>query len=396
MIKSITDIDIESKRVLIRVDFNIPIENGIIQSDFRIKAVSETIQYCLENNCSIVLMSHLGRPNGLDSNYSFKPLVKYLGDLFNVNVYFSDDCISEESIEVSMNMKSKEIHLLENLRFYNEEVENNEIFAYKLSSHADIYINEAFGTSHREHSSNSFILKYFKIKAIGFLMQKEFEYLGDIFNDNSKPLVIIGGAKISTKINMIKNFITNCSCILIGGGMAFTFLRAKGINIGASLVEESMIDTAKEILDLALRNNVKIILPTDVVCGADFSSNTDIDICSIDNIKDNYMGLDIGPETTMIFEMLINEAKTIIWNGPVGAFELSPFSTGTHSIAYCISQKTLNDGLVSIIGGGDTANAIMQCELEDTYSHVSTGGGASLELLSGKELKIFKSWRHYE
>ena len=393
---SITDINIESKRVLIRVDFNIPIEKGVIQSDFRIRAVQDTIEYCLENNCSIILMSHLGRPNGVDTNYSLKPLVKYLKNLFNVNIHFSNDCISDESINISINMNNKEIHLLENLRFYKEEVENDEIFAYKLSSHADIYINEAFGTSHREHSSNSLILKYFKTKSIGFLMQKEFNYLKDIFNVDSKPLIIVGGAKISTKINMIKKFITNCSNILIGGGMAFTFLKAKGINIGSSLVEESMIDTAKEIFDLASQNNVNIILPVDVVCGADFSSNTDIDICSIDNINNNYMGLDIGPETTMIFEMLIGEASSVIWNGPVGAFELSPFSTGTHAIAHCISQKTVNDGLISIIGGGDTASAIMQCDLEDTYSHVSTGGGASLELLSGKELKIFKSWRDYE
>ena len=394
--KNITDINLESKRVLIRVDFNIPIENGIIQSDFRIKAVKETIEYCLENNCSIVLMSHLGRPNGVDVNYSLKPLVKYLKNLFNVNIYFSNDCISDESINISMNMKNKEIHLLENLRFYKEEVENDEVFSYRLSSHADIYINDAFGTSHRQHASNSLILKYFNIKAIGFLMQKEFDYLKNIFKDDSKPLIIVGGAKISTKINMIKKFITNSSNILIGGGMAFTFLKAKGINIGSSLVEDSMIDTAKEILDIASQNQVNIILPVDVVCGTDFSSNTDIDICSIDNINDNYMGLDIGPETTMIFEMLIGEASSVIWNGPVGAFELSPFSTGTHAIAHCISQKTVNEGLISIIGGGDTANAIMQCELENTYSHVSTGGGASLELLSGKELKIFKSWRDYE
>jgi len=223
-------------------------------------------------------------------------------------------------------------------------------------------------------------------------MQLHVEYCSG-FNIEKKDLE--NTSPSTTTVSYIEHMI-NSSNILIGGGMAFTFLKAKGINIGSSLVEDSMIDTAKEILDLASQNQVSIILPVDVVCGTDFSSNTDIDICSIDNINDNYMGLDIGPETTMIFEMLIGEASSVIWNGPVGAFELNPFSTGTHAIAHCISQKTVNEGLISIIGGGDTANAIMQCELENTYSHVSTGGGASLELLSGKELKIFKSWRDYE
>ena len=394
--KTISDININDQRVLIRVDFNVPIKNKKIQSDFRIKAVKETIEHCIKNNVSIVLMSHLGRPVNKDPLLSLFILKDYLSDFFGVQVYFSDDCISDEAIKKSLNLEPTEIHLLENLRYYPEENSNDDAFARKLSLHGDVYINDAFGTSHREHASNSSILKYFKIKAIGFLMMREFNYLDNIFNTESKGIVVLGGAKISTKIKMLKNFINKSSHILIGGAMAFTFLKSKGINVGKSLVEDDMISEASEILEMANEKNVEIILPVDVVCSKEYSNSSEFRVCNVNEINNEEIALDIGPETTMIFEMIIESSMSIIWNGPLGAFELSNFSTGTHSIAYCISKLTMEKDVVSIIGGGDTASAVILSNLEDTYTHVSTGGGASLQLLSGEILKIISSWRKYE
>ena len=394
--KNIKQINIKNRRVLIRVDFNVPIKNKEIQSDFRIKAVKETIEHCIKNNVSIVLMSHLGRPVNKDPLLSLFVLKDYLSDFFGVQVYFSDDCISDEAIKKSLNLKPTEIHLLENLRYYQEENSNDDAFARKLSLHGDVYINDAFGTSHREHASNSSILKYFKIKAIGFLMMREFNYLDNIFNTESKGIVVLGGSKISTKIKMLKNFINKSSHILIGGAMAFTFLKSKGINVGKSLVEDDMINEASKILKMAKEKNVEIILPVDVVCSEEYSNLSEFRVCNVNEINNEEMALDIGPETTMIFEMIIKSSKFIIWNGPLGTFELSNFSTGTHSIAYCISKLTMEKDVVSIIGGGDTASAVILSNLEDTYTHVSTGGGASLQLLSGEILKIISSWRKYE
>ena len=394
--KNIKQIDIKNRRVLIRVDFNVPIKNKKIQSDFRIKTVKETINHCIKNNVSIVLMSHLGRPENKDPLLSLFLLKDYLADFFGVKVYFSDDCISDKAIKKSLNLKPTEIHLLENLRYYPEENSNNDAFAQKLSLHGDVYINDAFGTSHREHASNSSILKYFKIKAIGFLMMRELNYLDNIFNTESKGIVVLGGSKISTKIKMLKNFINKSSHILIGGAMAFTFLKSKGINVGKSLVEDDMINEASKILKMANEKNVEIILPVDVVCSEEYSNLSEFRVCNVNEINNEEMALDIGPETTMIFEMIIKSSKFIIWNGPLGTFELSNFSTGTHSIAYCISKLTMEKDVVSIIGGGDTASAVILSNLEDTYTHVSTGGGASLQLLSGEILKIISSWRKYE
>ena len=389
-------INITNKRVLIRVDFNVPIKKNKILSDFRIKSAKETILYCLKKNASIILMSHLGRPKGNESKYSLLILKDYLEKYFKTKVYFSNDCISDEAINQSINLKPREIHLLENLRYYKEENDNEEMFAYKLSNHADIYVYDAFGTSHRKHASNSKILKYFKNKCIGFLFDREVKCFENFFSSKYKGVVVIGGAKISTKIQMLENFMRNSTHILIGGAMAFTFLKAKGVNVGKSLFENEMLDKALDILRLAEQNNVQIILPVDVVCANEYSPDTDIRICGINDMNNDDMGLDIGPETTMIFEMILEDSEIVIWNGPLGAFELPPFSTGTHSIAYCISKITKNRNVISIIGGGDTASSVISCNLDESYTHVSTGGGASLEILSGKELKFFLSWRKYE
>ena len=394
--KKITDIEIQNSRVLIRVDFNVPILDGVIQSDFRIRAAKNTIDYCLSKNASVILISHLGRPSGNDSSLSLSVLQNYLSEYFSTTVHFSDDCISDIAVEQSLSMNGGEIHLLENLRFYKEENLDDEVFACKLSAHADVYINDAFGTSHRKHASNSSILKYFNKKAIGFLMEREINFLKNSLEKDNKSILVVGGAKISTKLKMLKNFIHKSTHILIGGAMAFTFLKAKGVGVGKSLVEDDMIDEALEILSLAKKNNVKLVLPVDVVCSEEYSNNSEFRVCSVENIMDTEMGLDIGPETTMIFEMILEDSESVIWNGPLGAFELSNFSTGTHSIAHCISRITSQKDVTTIIGGGDTASSVILCNLDHTYTHVSTGGGASLELLSGEELKIISSWRKYE
>jgi 3-phosphoglycerate kinase len=389
----ITDINIKNKKVLIRVDFNVPIENSVIKNHFRINSSLKTINYCLSQNASIVLMSHLGRPKSIDEKFSLAPIVEYLEEKLDTIVHFSEDSISSKAIEFSRNMLPKEIHLLENLRFYDEECQNDKEFARKLSSHGDIYICDSFGISHRMHSSNSSILEFFDLKAIGFLMSKELKYLSS--TDSEGTTIIIGGAKISSKIKILFNYLNKCDSILIGGAMAFTLLKSKGINIGASLVENSMIQDAKKLLETARILGVNIILPTDAVCSNSIDGQN-IEIKNIELMKDDDIGLDIGPETTMIFSEYISNSKKVIWNGPLGLFENFNFATGSTSIANLIKELTINNDLNSIIGGGDTVRAIEMTENIDSFTHVSTGGGASLKLLSGEKLELTKSWSSYE
>lgn len=387
--KKIIDINIKNKKVLIRVDFNIPIENGVIKNHFRIDSSLETIKYCLSQNASVVLMSHLGRPIGIDKKLSLEPLVAYLEEKLGMLVHFSNDCISSESIKISKQMLPKEVHLLENLRFYEFECKNDKDFAYKLSKHADIYVCDSFGTSHRAHSSNSSILEFFDVKSIGFLMSKELKYLKST-NDEGTT-VLIGGAKISSKMKMLLNYLNKCNAILIGGAMAFTLLKSKGLNIGKSLVEDRMIEDAKNFLETAKILEVDVILPTDVVC-SDSIDGQKIEVKSVDSLHDDDIGLDIGPETTMIFSEYISNSKKIIWNGPMGLFENFNFATGSSAIATIIKELTLKNNLISIIGGGDTVRAIELTEEIESFTHVSTGGGASLKLLSGEKLDLTKSW----
>ena len=388
----IEKLDIKNKRVLIRVDYNVPMENGEVSNDFRIKKSLDTINYCLENNASVILMSHLGRPKGVPSQeHSLESVSFCLEDLLNKEVMFVDDCISDEAFTISSNIKPQEILLLENLRFYSEEEGNDDSFSQKLSKHADVYINDAFGTAHRSHSSNVGILNYFKDNGYGFLINRELKYLKSELESPSKPLLmIIGGAKISTKISLIDNLLNKADIILIGGAMAFTFQKALGYNIGKSLVEDDEIATAIDIIEKAKEKKVNLQFPIDAVCAKDIYDHDTVEVKDIKSFDKDDIGLDIGPETCINYQMFINSSKTIVWNGPLGLFEIPYYSTGTQSIAKSLQERSLEEGVVTIIGGGDTVSAVHSLNQDIHFSHISTGGGSSLELLSGKELKALK------
>ena len=388
--KHLKDLNIKNKTLLIRFDYNVPIEDNKILNDFRIKSSFDTINYCLKNNASIVIISHLGRPDGYNESFSLKPIYEYLKKYFDNKIYFSNDCISQNSIEISSKLKPLEIHLLENLRFYKEEIDNDASFAKKLSKHADIYVCDSFGTSHRSHASNSKILKFFNHKCIGLLIAKEFKYLE--VNKSKNNGVIIGGAKISTKIKMINYFLNNSDMIFIGGAMLFTFLKSKGFNVGKSKVENDMLKEAENIYTKSILMNKKIILPIDVVCAKDSISSKDIYTRNINDISDKDIGLDIGPKTINLFKSKISKLKTIIWNGPLGYFENENFANGTIKIGNFLEKSEVS----TIIGGGDTVSALEKYVSISNFTHVSTGGGASLKLLSGEKLNLTKSWETYK
>jgi len=390
--KDIKKINLKNKRAIIRVDFNVPLKNGIILDDFRIKESLKTIKYCLEEGASIVLISHLGRPKGKSiQSLSLDPIAFLLEDLLDVDIMFSNDCISEDSINLSTQMEPGEIHLLENLRFYNEEIENNIDFSQKLSLHGNVFINDAFATCHRSHASNVGISKFIKDKSLGFLVEKELKNIDKSINRASKPsALILGGAKVVDKIEFIESMIEKNDFILVGGAMAFSFLKAMGKNIGGQLIDNENIIIAKRLIEYADSQNVKIILPTDFVCAKNLSGESSWRISSIENIKNDEFGYDIGPETSMNFQMILSKAKTIIWNGPLGVTEIPAFSTGTQAVASTVIDQT-NSGALSIIGGGDTASALKSYGLINGFTHISTGGGAFLHLLSGKVLPGIES-----
>ena len=388
--KHLKDLNIKNKTLLIRFDYNVPLQDSKILNDFRIKSSFDTINYCLKNNASIVIVSHLGRPDGFNKNFSLKPIFEYLKKYFNNKIYFSNDCISQNSLEISRKLKPLQIHLLENLRFYKEEVNNDESFAKKLSKHADIYVCDSFGTSHRSHASNSKILKFFNHKCIGLLIAKEFKYLE--VNKSKNNGVIIGGAKISTKIKMINYFLNNSDMIFIGGAMLFTFLKSKGYNVGRSKVEDDMLEEAENIFTKSILMNKKIILPIDVVCTKESINSKDIYTKNINNISDTDIGLDIGPKTINLFKNKISKLKTVIWNGPLGYFENQNFANGTIKIGNFLEKSEIS----TIIGGGDTVSALEKYGSISSFTHVSTGGGASLKLLSGEKLNLNKSWEMYK
>ena len=389
----IEDVNIKNKKVLIRVDYNVPMENNEIVNDFRIRSSLDTIKYCLDQNASVVLMSHMGRPKDLnDKELSLEPISWYLEDLLDTNVYFSEDCISDKSLLMSKSLQPKEILLLENLRFHKGECDNDLGFSEKLSKHADIYINDAFGTAHRKHASNVGLTKYFKDKAFGFLMRDEIKYLKDSMNNPVQPLnIIVGGAKVSSKINLINNFIDKADMILIGGGMAFTFLKAMGYEIGNSLFEEDFEFKALDIIENAKEKGASLILPSDVVCAKDIDDPTTIEVKNIDSLDSDDIGLDIGPETCINFNIFINSSKMIIWNGPMGFFENNYFSTGTQSVASALNEVSENNQAITVIGGGDTVSAINNFNSNLKFTHISTGGGASLEMLSGNKLAALEA-----
>ena len=392
-IKKLNQIDIRSKRVLIRADFNVPINGNEILSDFRIKASIKTIEYCIKEKSKIIIMSHLGRPDSIDKNLSLLPVYNYLKKYFNKNnVIFSENCISEKSIDKSKNLNDTDIHLLENLRYHRGELKNSENFAFKLSQHGEIYVNDAFGTSHRSHASNSSILSFFKEKCFGFLMDKELSCLTQLKLDK-KFGIILGGAKVSTKLGMINHFLDKADSIFIGGGMSFTFLKSINKDIGKSLFENKMLDIAKGILEKSINSKTKIFLPEDFVCSKEISSTSISKMKNIKDFKEDDIGLDIGIKTIDLFLNEIKFLDKIIWNGPMGVFEIDLYKNGTSKLAEAVSNLTLNNRLTSIVGGGDTASAIIELGLSEDFTHVSTGGGASLKLLSGEKLELLESWR---
>lgn len=388
MPKSLDQFNFSDKRVLIRVDFNVPLDQGLRITDTkRISESLKTINFILEAGGKVILMSHLGRPKGkVILEYSLKPIYEYLKDVLNTNVLFIDNCIGNKVVTMIDSMKKGDVLLLENLRFHKEEEENNIDFSKKLASLCDIYINDAFGTSHRAHSSTEGITHFVKEKGIGFLLQKELKYLGDTIKNPARPFIaILGGSKVSGKIDVILSLLKKCDSIIIGGGMIFTFFKAIGKNVGNSLIEIDKIDLAKEIIIKAKESNVNLYFPVDVIISDKFSNESLIQTVNVDNIPDGWMGLDIGEKSIKLFSDIILTAKTIIWNGPMGVFEMSNFEQGTKKISEALVEAT-NNGSLTIVGGGDSAAAITKFGFEHSVSHVSTGGGASLEFLEGKLL----------
>jgi len=391
MLRKITSIDFQSNNntsqcVLIRVDFNVPVENDIVSDDYRILKSLPTIQYCLDEGAKIVLMSHRGRPKGkVDNNLSLMPSGERLAQLLEMPIKFSHDCISEDAIDVSRNLKSGEIHLLENLRFYDEEVSNDTLFASKLAQHGSIYLNDAFGTAHREHASNAGITKYFTTKGMGLLTEKEMEFLSENISDSEGPIsLIIGGAKIDTKINVIKHFFDIADNILIGGAMANTFLSANKYDMGKSLVQKDEVETAKKLMLMASKSKTNIILPIDFNGELNTFGSGKLYYATIDNIKKAMICEDIGELSINLFTDIIKKSKTVFWNGTVGVAENKDFATGTNKIIDSIVDSDCN----SIVGGGDTIAAIRNYKkgIIEEFTHASTGGGSCLELLSGNKL----------
>ncbi len=385
---SINDVNFKGKKILIRVDFNVPLNhNRQVMDDTRIRESIPTINKVLNDGGTVILMSHLGRPNGYEPDYSLTPIVPVLSKLLGRNVIFTRDLFGPKTFEVCGKMKTGEIAMLENLRFYKEEEAGDDKFAKELASLADAYINDAFATSHRNHTSVSTIAKYFKGKSyFGLLLEDEIKNLDKVLFDAEPSFTaIIGGAKVSTKIGIIKNIISKVDNLIVGGGMSFTFMEALGGKIGDSIVERDKIDLAKSIVQEVMLKGVNLYLPTDAVIADGFSNESQTKVVSSDNIPNGWMGLDIGPKSCRRFAEIINHSQTILWNGPLGVFEMQNFRQGTKSIAIAVASATIS-GSFSLIGGGDTVAALNQFNLTDQMSYVSTGGGAMLEYLEGKDL----------
>lgn len=385
---SIDKVELNNKRVLVRVDFNVPQdENFNITDDTRIVASLPTIKKIISSGGKAILMSHFGRPKGkVNPKYSLKPCAKRLGELLDKEVKLAPDCIGEDVTAMVAAMKAGDVLLLENVRFHEEEEKNDEYFSKQLSSLGDVYINDAFGSAHRAHASTEGITKFIPICAAGYLMQKELDYLGNALSQPKRPYcAVLGGAKISGKIDVIMNLFDKVDTLIIGGGMAFTFFKAQGKEIGKSLLEEDKVELAKEVLQNASASKVKFLLPVDVVVANEFNNEAPAITVNVDNIPSDKMGLDIGAASVKLFTEELLNSKTIVWNGPMGVFEMDNFAAGTFAIARTLAEATKN-GAITVIGGGDSAAAISKARLEEEVSHVSTGGGASLEFLEGKIL----------
>jgi phosphoglycerate kinase len=385
--KTLKDIDVQGKKVLVRCDFNVPLDKeGNITDDIRITSSMPTIDYLLKNGAAVILMSHLGRPKGQPSKeFSLLPVARRLSEILGKNVLFEDcDTVVDDKVkEDAQNLKPGDVMLLQNTRFRKEEEKNAGDFARDLSSLGDVFVNDAFGTAHRAHSSNVGMCAYLP-SAVGILVEREIDIMGSALEDPKRPLTaILGGAKVSDKIAVIDNLLNIADNILIGGGMMYTFLKAEGFNTGTSLLEEDKVELAKELIKKAKEKNVRLVLPKDTIVAKEFKNDTEFYPTDSDKIPDDFMGLDIGEKTIQDFENIINESRTIIWNGPLGVFEMENFAKGTISVAKAIAKNT---EAVSIIGGGDSAAAVEQFGLADKITHISTGGGASLEFLEGKIL----------
>jgi phosphoglycerate kinase len=386
--KTVNDFNFKGKKALIRVDFNMPLNEDLEPTDTtRLEAAVPTIIKVLEDGGSCILMSHLGRPKNREAKFSLRNIVSAVSDILGVQVKFVNDSIGESVIEAVNQLEMGEILLLENLRFYSEEIEGSIDFARQLSEFGDIYVNDAFGTAHRDHASTAVIAQFFpQKKCFGLLLASEIININKILQDGEPPITaIIGGAKVSSKITIIENILDEIDHLIIGGGMAFTFIKAQGGTIGNSLIENDKQVMALEILERAKQKEVQVHLPVDVVIANEFSNDADIKIADISQIPEGWQGLDTGPRTNQIFGAVVNASKTILWNGPMGVFEMSNFANGTIQIGNAIGEATKN-GAFSLVGGGDSAAAVKQFNFEDKVSYISTGGGAMLEMLEGKSL----------
>ncbi|XP_068654229.1 phosphoglycerate kinase, cytosolic-like [Aristolochia californica] len=388
--KSVGDLkeaDLRGKKVFVRVDLNVPLDDNLnITDDTRVRAAVPTIKYLIGYGAKVILCSHLGRPKGVTPKYSLKPLVPRLSELLAIKVEMADDCIGEVVERLVTALPDGGVLLLENVRFYKEEEKNDSEFAKKLASLADLYVNDAFGTAHRAHASTEGVTKYLKPAVAGFLMQKELDYLVGAVSNPKRPFAaIVGGSKVSSKIGVIESLLEKCDILLLGGAMIFTFYKAQGYSVGSSLVEEDKLDLATSLLEKAKTKGVSLLLPTDVVIANKFAADAESKTVPASGIPDGWMGLDIGPDSIKSFNESLDTTKTVIWNGPMGVFEFDKFAAGTEAIAKKLADLS-RKGVITIIGGGDSIAAVEKVGLADKMSHISTGGGASLELLEGKSL----------
>ena len=384
--KTVEDIDVNGKRVLVRCDFNVPLdENGNITDDTRIVGALPTIEYLIKNGAKVILCSHLGKPKGEPKpELSLAPVAKALSEKLGKPVVFAnDDCVvGEKAKKAVAEMKDGDVVLLENTRYRAEETKNIDEFSEELASLADVFVNDAFGTAHRAHCSNVGVTKYLPVAACGYLIQKEIQFLGNALNNPVRPLVaILGGSKVSSKISVINNLLEKVDTLIIGGGMAYTFMKAKGLSIGTSLLEEDFIGYAKDMMKKAEEKGVKLLIPVDSVEASEYSNDAEIKLAE-GGIDDGFMGLDIGPKSIALFSDALKSAKTVVWNGPMGVFEMPNFAKGTNAIAKVLAELDAT----TVIGGGDSVAAVNKAGLADKMSHISTGGGASLEFLEGKDL----------
>ena len=385
MKKTVKDINVKGKKVIVRCDFNVPLKDGSITDDTRITAALPTIKYLIEQDAAVILMSHLGRPEGeANMKYTLKPVADRLSELLGMDVIFaqSDVVVDEDVKAKAASLEGGKVMLLENVRFRKEETKNGAEFAKELASLAEIFVNDAFGTAHRAHSSTAGVADYLPAVS-GFLIEKEIKFLGNAVENPKRPFVaIMGGAKVGDKISVIENLLNKVDTLIIGGGMAYTFYKAMGLEIGTSILDAESIDLAAELLNKAEAKGVKMLIPVDVVCAKEFKNETEMLTCSREDMPSDMMGMDIGPETVALYKEEIAKAETVVWNGPMGVFELENFAKGTFEIAKALSESKA----ITVIGGGDSAAAVEQFGLADKMTHISTGGGASLEFLEGKEL----------